>query len=86
MSAADEAEIMRIMAKMPEFRYLEALGSEGIRHEITHKIAQVLREYYWENTRKHGTDWSEKFAKAGITENDGKAAIACARRLGVNIS
>jgi len=33
-----------------------------------------------------GTEWTEKFLKAGITEDDGKSAIACARRLGINIS
>jgi hypothetical protein len=32
------------------------------------------------------TGWTEKFLKAGITEDDGKAAIACARRLGIDIS
>ena len=32
------------------------------------------------------TNWNEQFAKVGITEDDGKAAIACARRLGVDIS
>ena len=32
------------------------------------------------------TGWTEKFLKAGITEDDGKSAIACARRLGTDIS
>jgi hypothetical protein len=32
------------------------------------------------------TMWTEKFLKAGITEDDGKSAIACARRLGIDIS
>ena len=32
------------------------------------------------------SDWIEKFEKAGISEDDGKAAIACARRLGIDIS
>jgi hypothetical protein len=32
------------------------------------------------------TRWTEKFLKAGITEDDGKAAIACARCLGMDIS
>ncbi len=83
---ADEAEIVRIMSKIPEFRNLEALGPGEIRHEITHKIAQTLREYYWENTRSYKTGWTGKFANAGISEDDGKAAIACARRLEIDIS
>jgi len=82
---ADEAEIVRIVSKMPEFSNLETLEISKIRHEITHEIAQMLCEYYWENTRGHKTDWTSKFTKAGISEDDGKAAIACARRLGIDI-
>ena len=33
-----------------------------------------------------GTFWTEKLQKAGITEDDTKGAIACARRLGIDIS
>jgi len=83
---ADEAEIVRIMSKMPEFTHLGTLELDKIRHEITHKIAQMLREYYWENTRGYKTGWTGKFTKAGISEDDGKAAIACARRLEIEIS
>ena len=46
----------------------------------------ILREYYHENTMNTKTGWTEKFLKAGITEDYGKAAIACARRLGIDIS
>ncbi|MGI0003942.1 MAG: hypothetical protein ACREAX_01460 [Candidatus Nitrosotenuis sp.] len=85
-ASPDEAEIIRIMTKMPEFSHLKTLEIDKIRHEITHKIADTLKEYYWENTRGYKTVWTEKFARAGITEDDGKAAISCARRLGINIS
>jgi hypothetical protein len=71
------------MSKLPEF---SSLDDTEIRHEITHKIAQTLREYYWENTRGYKTDWTGKFKKAGIVEEDGKTVIACARRLGIDIS
>jgi hypothetical protein len=33
-----------------------------------------------------GTKLTRKFLSAGITEDDGKSAIACARRLGIDIS
>ncbi len=33
-----------------------------------------------------GTEMTEQLEKFGITEDDGKAAIACARRLGIDIS
>ncbi|MGQ0771410.1 MAG: hypothetical protein ACT4NT_01360 [Nitrososphaerota archaeon] len=82
-SSADVNEIVRIMSKLPEFISLDDIK---IKHEITHKIAQTLREYYWENTRGSNTGWTIKFKKAGITEDDGKTAIACARRLGIEIS
>ena len=43
----------------------------------------ILREYYRENTLGGKTGWSGEFKKLGITEDEGKAAIACARRFGV---
>ncbi len=49
------------------------------------QIGVILREYYKENTMGKPTGWIEKFEKAGISEDDGKAAIACARRLGLDI-
>ncbi len=49
------------------------------------QIGVILREYYKEKTMGKRTDWIEKFEKAGISEDDGKAAIACARRLGLDI-
>jgi hypothetical protein len=83
---ADEMELVRIMSSMPEFRHLEGASLRTIRHEIEHRIAQVLQEYYLENTSDRKADWSDRFKKAGITEDDGKSAIACARRLGIEIS
>ncbi|MEW6043562.1 MAG: hypothetical protein AB1608_04820 [Thermoproteota archaeon] len=83
---ADEAEIVRIMSNLPEFSHLDSMDWKKIRHEITHKIAPILREYYLENTRGHKTTWITKFREAGISQDDGKAAIACARRLGIEIS
>ncbi len=49
------------------------------------QIGVILREYYKENTMGKQTGWIEKFENAGISEDDGKAAIACARRLGLGI-
>jgi len=83
---ADEAEIARIMSKLPEFAWLETAELKKIRHEITHKIAKILQEYYLENTRGAKPVWSAKFAQAGISEDDGKTMISCARRLGMEIS
>ncbi|MFY9300991.1 MAG: hypothetical protein WAO91_07370 [Candidatus Nitrosotenuis sp.] len=82
----DEAEIVRIISKMPEFGYLLTLKEGEIRHVITHDITPILCEYYLENTRGRKALWTSKFAEAGITEDDGKAVISRARRLGIDIS
>ena len=83
---ADEAEIARIISRLPEFVWLETADLKKIRHEISHKIAKILQEYYLENTRSAKSGWSAKFSQAGITEDDGKTMISCARRLGIEIS
>lgn len=82
----DEAEIVKIMSNLPEFSWLDGAAPAKIRHEINTNVANVLREYYFENTRGTDTEWTRKFRQAGISEDDGKAAISCARRLGMNIS
>lgn len=82
----DEAEIVKIMSKLPEFSHLSKTDPAKIRHEIGTAVANALREYYFENTRMTGTKWTVKLREANITEDDGKAAIACARRLGIDIS
>ena len=83
---ADEAEIARIMVRLPEFAWLELAEIAKIRHEIRHRIAKTLQQYYLENSTMNTGDWSAKFSQAGISEDDGKSAISCARRLGIEIS
>lgn len=82
---ADEAEIVRIMSKLPEFAWLESAEISKIRRQIRHEIAKILGQYFEENTRNAKPKWSIKFKEAGISEDDGKAAISCARRLGIDI-
>lgn len=82
----DEVEIARIMSNLPEFSWLNGADPARIRHEISTSISDVLREYYFENTRMMDAKWTAKFREADITEDDGKAAISCARRLGIDIS
>lgn len=83
---ADEAELVRIMSNLPEFSHLENQDWKKTRYEIEHKVVPVLREYYLENTRGYKTKWVSRFRDAGISDEDGKTAIACARRLGIEIS
>ncbi|AJZ76559.1 hypothetical protein SU86_001780 [Candidatus Nitrosotenuis cloacae] len=74
------------MVRLPEFAWLKTAEIAKIKHEIRHKIARTLQQYYLENTRMVQSDWSARFIQAGITEDDGKSAISCARRLGIEIS
>ena len=60
--------------------------NDATRQRLDEQVGVILRAYYRENTMNSQTGWTEKFLKSGITEDDGKAAIACARRLGIDIS
>lgn len=81
----DDIEFIKILANS-DSTILQAGMNEATRCKLDAQIGVILREYYKENTTNTKTGWIEKFEKVGITEDDGKSAIACARRLGINIS
>ena len=81
----EDIEFIKILANS-DASILQAGMNDATRQRLDEQIGTILREYYRENTMNTGTDWTKKFEKAGITEDDGKAAIACARRLGVDVS
>ncbi len=81
----EDIEFIKILATS-DATILQAGMNDATRYRLDEQIGMILREYYHENTRNAKTGWSEKLLKAGITEDDGKAAIACARRLGIDIS
>ena len=81
----EDIEFIKILATS-DATILQAGMNDATRHRLDEQIGVILREYYNENTMNTQTGWTEKFLKAGITEEDGKAAIACARRLGIDIS
>jgi len=81
----EDIEFIKILATS-DASILQVGMNDATKHRLDEQIGVILREYYHENTRNIKTGWTEKFLKAGITENDGKAAIACARRLGIDIS
>ena len=81
----DDIEFIKLLATS-DSTLLEIGMNEATRYRLDSKIGMILREYYIENTTNTKTEWKEKFEKVGITEDDGKSAIACARRLGINIS
>lgn len=80
----EDIEFIKILANS-DSTLLQAGMNEATRYKLDVQIGMILRGYYKENTTNIQTGWIEKFEKAGITQDDGKAAIACARRLGIDI-
>ncbi|MDH3314056.1 MAG: hypothetical protein OEM28_13080 [Nitrosopumilus sp.] len=81
----EDIEFIKILANS-DASILQQGMNDATRHRLDEQLGKILREYYLENTMNTETNWTEKFLKAGITEDDGKSAIACARRLGIDIS
>jgi hypothetical protein len=81
----EDIEFIKILA-ISDASILQMGMNDATRNRLDERIGVILREYYRENTMNTGTKWTEKFLKAGITEDGGKYAIACARRLGIDIS
>lgn len=81
----EDVEFIKILANS-DATLLEKGMNEETKIHLQSKIGVILRQYYTENTTGKEYGWVEKFEKFGITEDDGKAAIACARRLGIDIS
>jgi len=81
----ENIEFIKILATS-DATILQAGMNDATRRKLDHEIGIILREYYRENTMGTKTGWTEKFLRVGINEDDGKAAIACARRLGIDIS
>ena len=82
----EEIEILKIISRLPEFSWMPQANPEKVRAEIHSKIADILHQYYIENTQGSVGIWTGEFKKYGISESDGKTIIACARRLGLEIS
>ena len=81
----EDIEFIKILATSDATILLSGMN-DATKRRLDDQVGVILREYYHENTMNTQTGWTEKFLKAGITEDDGKAAIACARRLGIDIS
>ena len=81
----EDIEFIKILANS-DSTILQAGMNEATRYRLDTQIGMILREYYKEHTMNTKAGWIEKFEKAGITEDDGKSAIACVRRLGIDIS
>lgn len=81
----ENIEFIKILATS-DATILQAGMNDATRRKLDDEIGVILREYYHENTMGTQNGWTEKLLKVGIDEDAGKAAIACARRLGIDIS
>jgi hypothetical protein len=81
----ENIEFIKILATS-DATILQAGMNEATRLRLDDEIGTILREYYRENTMGAATEWTQKLENVGIDEDAGKAAIACARRLGIDIS
>ena len=81
----EDIEFIKILANSDSAILQKGMNS-ATKYRLDSQIGVILREYYKENTMGTSTLLIDKFEKAGISEDDGKAAIACARRLGIEIS
>ena len=81
----EDIEFIKILASS-DATILQAGMNEATRHRLDEQVGTILREYYHENTLGTQSGWTQKLQKVGINEDAGKAAIACARRLGIDIS
>jgi len=78
-------EFIKILATSDATILLTGMN-DATRRKLDDEIGVILREYYRENTMGAQTGWTEKLFQVGIDEDAGKAAIACIRRLGIDIS
>lgn len=81
----ENIEFIKILATS-DATILQAGMNDATRNRLDDEIGTILRAYYRENTMDAQTEWTQKLEKVGIDEDAGKAAIACARRLGIDIS
>lgn len=81
----EDIEFIKILA-ISDTTILQAGMNDATKQRLDEQIGTILRKYYHENTVNSGTNWNDEFQKNGITEEDVKSAIACARRLGIEIS
>lgn len=80
----EDIEFIKILA-FSDSTLIQKGMTESTMMVLETRIGPILREYYIENTQQIGSKWTDEFTKSGITEDQGKAAIACARRLGIEI-
>lgn len=80
----ESIELIKIMANFDQEMPQKPIKFASIQ-KVESQIGEILRQYYRENTMGENNGSSKLLYNYGITEDEGKSAIACARRLGINI-
>jgi len=75
-----EIELVKLLA---ESNPLLSKLTKQQKSYIDSQIGIILRKYFEENTMGLEPDITNKFRRAGISEEDGKTAISAARRIGI---
>ena len=81
----EDIEFIKILATS-DSTILQTGMNNATKKRLNDRVGMILRQYYQEHTQNTGRQLTEQLMKYGITEDDGKSAIACARRLGIDIS
>ncbi len=82
--STEEIKFIRILASSDSTTIQKGMDPPTKKFLVSH-IGKILQEYYKEKTTQKPQNWIKKFEEAEISEEDVKAAIACIRRLGVDI-
>lgn len=80
----EDIEFIKILANSDSFILQKTTVLANI-EDLEAKIGDILRNYYREKTMGENNGFAKKLESFGITEDEGKAAIACARRIGIKI-
>jgi len=76
----EEIQIINIMSKL----HYRPITDEKTKSQVLSEYESILKEYYLENISGIKGKMTTAFKSSGITEDEGKTALACGRRLGMN--
>ena len=79
-----DVQFIKTMANSNSVMLHEKMSYDAIDY-LNFRISLILRRYFLEKTTQIDKQISSEFETVGISEDEGKAAIACARRLGIDI-
>lgn len=79
-----DAQFIKLMANSNSTLFHEKMNRNATNY-LNFRISLILQRYFLEKTTQIDKQIISEFETAGISEDECKAAIACARRLGIDI-